>query len=162
MQPLNEQTIKRLQKLAGINEIKINNPGQYNIQDIIKPIVDDSASHTPDHPYADVYNTLIMWVEGYSGFEDDPTGEYTTEINLDYLEDIIEDEDAPQEIVDWIKKAKNLIPNQTYIYNVDKYMSYKFTTDSNGELYASIPSGMDDNGELMSRYNSEGDLVPNN
>jgi hypothetical protein len=162
MKPLNEQTIKRLQKLADINEIKINSPGKYTLQDIIRPITGINSEDYMNHPYADVYSTLIMWVESFSGFEEDPTSEYTTEIYLDYLEDIIEDEDAPQEIVDWVEKAKNLIPNQMYIYNINKYMSYKFTTDSNGELHTSIPSGMTEDGILLSKYDDKGNLIPNN
>lgn len=162
---LNEQTIKRLQKLAGIQEIRVIKPRMGSLKSVIEPTLKYIDNENPPDPFHDeVYNILIGWVEGYIN-NNDPTGEYTRNIQYS-LEDIkkyIEDGDAPQELINWIEKVENLPPNQIYIYNNGPYESFKFTTDPKGDLYASTPSGIsDEDGVLLSKYNNKGNLVPNN
>jgi len=165
MKQLNEHTIKRLQKLAGISEIRVGKPGRHSlkIKKLTDPIRDINNENYNNHPYADVYDILIGWAAEYSGMTDDPTGEYTRNIqhSLDYLKELIEDGDGSQRIIDWVKMAENLPPNQMYIYNNGPLESFKFTTDSNGKLHASTPSGMRNDDALLSRYDDRGNLVPN-
>lgn len=159
MTPLNEQTIKRLQKLAGINEIKIQNPFA-NLERLIKSYIDEFDYHNPT--YYIINNVLTSWIEQFSG-DNDAMGEYTTEIDLQDIRGLIESGEASQELIDWVKEIDRLPPNQMYIYNKDAHTSIKYTTDSNGTLIVSTPSGINpDNGNLLSRYDSTGKLIPIN
>jgi len=159
MELLNEQTIKRLQKLAGIQEIRVIDPlGSQALKEIIEPL--RNTDHN-DLLYIVVYSVLIGWVEDGYGANKNPTGEYTHNIQED-LDNIKEGGNNPQELIDWIEKVENLPPYHMYVYNNGPYESFKFTTDSKGELYISTPSGVNDNGELMSIYDIKGNLVPNN
>lgn len=158
MKQLNKHTIKRLQKLAGIDEIRIGKPGKYKLKDIIEPVL-GSDPWGENYLYSNVYDILIMWLEGFSG-DDDPTNEYTTDIDLGSLKDLMAAGTNTEE-ENWVEMASNLIPNQIYIHNNGEYESYKFTTDSKGGLFVSTPTGISDTGTLLSKYDESGKLIPN-
>jgi len=170
MKPLNEHTIKRLQKLAGISEIRVGKPGRYSLKDIIEP-VKGIAPMDNNHPYRLAYHELFNNY-GMPPREDEDGN--PIEPNKDENEKIIDLKNykrvmtdpvyfkaQTKENLDWLEKATDLRPNQMYILNT-KYQSYKFTTDSEGVIHRFSPSREDEEGNLLMRYDESGKLIPNN
>ena len=65
MKSLNEQTIKRLQKLAGINEIKVQLPIS-QFPPSLQKFLDGELLNPFETKMKDVINILVGWIEGAS------------------------------------------------------------------------------------------------
>ena len=161
MKSINEQTIKRLQKLAGINEIKIMNPGNYLPKDI-KEFLDKKLSTENDLNYL-----LLGWLEGTS---EEPEEGYIT--NEDKWENILgnykdwyDDEDLDPETIEFLERAKG-IDNTIYLNNIhdwgypEEYSTQEGYNDIKiefkGDFYKILVPNMNEMGKYIGYFDGEG------
>jgi hypothetical protein len=114
MKSLNEQTIKRLQKLAGINEIKVQLPIN-QFPPSLQKFLDEELLNPFETKMKDVINILVGWIEGAS--DDGGLGYFKSEGNFDDYRDDYGDFDPETE--KFIKAVKKL-PKSMYLGNMPR------------------------------------------
>jgi hypothetical protein len=145
MKQLNEQTIKRLQKLAGINEIKIKTPMDGRLKVIIDEILQLNNGI--------LNNLLFDWVEGISLSDpDDPEGEVSWTMDLDEIKDDYMNYPIVLEYMDRILK----LPVGVFYSLGGEHRignSYKFIKNSPSTLDIYVPEDVnafyDENGNVV-------------
>jgi len=163
MELLNEQTIKRLQKLAGINEIKVNTPSPEDpdLKALIENLVtkEGNAEESIDTLY---YKVFWFYENDMSASRDiNSTADINTRFD-ELLEFMAEDGmEINDYVIKWIEAFKALPKNAYYIFNPDKYVSCKFTKIDNNTLSSSLPNHWSEEFPTM-KWDSSGKLVPNN
>jgi hypothetical protein len=138
MKQLNEQTIKRLQKLAGINEIKIKTPMDGRLKTIIDEILQSDNDILDD--------LLFNWVEGISGNEDDPESEAGRSIDLNRIINRgNNDPGYPRVVLDYIDRILKVPVDAFYILGGEhrRGESYKFIKSSPSTLDVYVPENID-------------------
>ena len=123
MKSLNEQTIKRLQKLAGINEIKVQLPSNNQLPPSLQKFLDKILQNQEDQEDPDFKWALIDWLENAS--DDGGLGYFKKNINFEefsYGEYSFDNfQPDSKKFVEAVKK----LPKSMYLGNWAPYLTSK-------------------------------------
>jgi hypothetical protein len=168
MKSLNEQTIKRLQKLAGINEIKVQLPSNSQLPPSLQKFLDKILQNQEDQEDPDFKWALIDWLENAS--DDGGLGYFKKNINFEEFsygeysfDNFQPDSKKFVEAVKKLPKSMYLgnIPNLPFKKDITRAYNTKIIfNDPKPGFFITYIVAEDDNGEYLEGYfNSSGKFI---